>query len=213
MELRKYYADSLIDPDQNFWYFPIYKNASTKIRSCLKSKNWDTLIRTNIINEDKFFNNSVQFALIRDPYERWISTFVSYIKSSIFDQESLNSLVGSKHKDNFFTLLFSWAAIREFHVYTNLQSDLFLNHPDLKKVNFFWLNNQSGYQLNKWFQSHSEMIPLNNSIENGLDKKDEVYREVISFLFNYKNHEIKNKIMDYLQPDYDFISGIDFYAR
>jgi hypothetical protein len=213
MKLRKYYADSLIDPDQNFWYFPIYKNASTKITSCLKSKNWDTLIRTNIIDEDKFFNNSVQFAIIRDPYERWISTFVSYITSSIFDQDSLDSLLASKNKDDFIKLLFNWVAIREFHVYTNLQSESFLDHPDLKKVNFFWLNGQSGYQLNKWFQSHSEIIPLNNSIENALDKKDSLYRETISFLFNYKNHKIKDKIMAYLQPDYDFISGIDFYAR
>jgi|688.fasta_scaffold552276_2 hypothetical protein len=213
MKLRKYYADCLIDPNQKLWYFPIYKNASTKITSCLKRKNWDTLIRTNIIDEDKFFDKSVQFAILRDPYERWISTFVSYIKSPIFDQASLDSLLASKNKDDFIELLFNWVAIREFHVYTNLQSESFLDHPDLKKVNFFWLNGQSGYQLNKWFQSHSETIPLNNSIENALDKTDLLYRETISFLFNYKNHKIKDKIMDYLQPDYDFISGIDFYAR
>jgi len=214
MKLIKYwYADSLIDPDQKFWYLPIYKNASTKITSCLKRKNWDTLIRTNIINEDKFVNKSVQFAILRDPYERWISTYVSYIKNPIFDQSSLNSLLASKNKDDFVELLFNRAPIQEFHMYTNLQSESLLDHPDLKKVTFFWLNEQSGYQLNKWLQSHNEITSLNNSIENGIDKKDPLYREVISFLFNYKNHKIKNKIMDYLQPDYDFISGIDFYAR
>ena len=218
MNSRKYwYADSLIDPDQNFWYFPIYKNASTKITSCLKRKNWNTLVRTRIDNEDKFLNKSVQFAMIRDPYERWISTFVSYIKSvfdqAVFDQASLDSLLVSKNKDDFIELIFNWAAIRDFHMYTNLQCEVFLDHPDLKKINFFWLNGQSGYQLNKWFQSHDVMIPLNNSVENGLDKTDLLYRETISFLFNYKNHKIKDKIMDYLQPDYNFISEIDFYAR
>lgn len=208
MKLKINYANSLIDPTQKFWYIPINENANTGIISTLEEKKWTLLADTTIINEDKFFNESTQFAILRDPYEHWILSFVSYLKNSNLNTAGLENVLSSVYNDNFFELYFKWAPFFR----SKWQSNTFLNHPDLEKINFFQINEKLGYQLSKWFQLHDEIIPFNNNIV-GYKEKNKIYQGINSFLFDYKNQKIKNKIIKHLKPDYDFINGINFYAR
>jgi hypothetical protein len=208
MTLKISYAGTLVDPNQKFWYIPINENADIEITSTLEEKKWKQLSSTHIVNEDKFLHQTLPFAILRDPYEHWVLSFVTHLKNSKFSTVDLENVSVSKYNDNFYELFFEWAPFFT----SELQSDYFLNYPNLKKVNFFWVHAKLGHQLSKWFQTYDELIPFNNSMANNYDKKDKVVQGIISFLFNHKNHKIRDKIMKHLQPDYDFINGINFYV-
>ena len=208
MTIKINYASSLVDPNQKFWYIPINENANNEIMLTLEGERWRSLSSTKIVNEDKFLHQTLQFAILRDPYEHWVLSFASHLKNSKFNIVDLENVSTSKYNDNFYELFFKWAPFFT----SELQSDYFLNHPNLKKVNFFWLHAKLGHQLRKWFQIYDELIPFNNSMANNYDGKDQVLQGIISFLFDHKNHKIKDKIMKHLQPDYDFINGINFYV-
>ena len=136
MKLKINYANSLVDPDQKFWYFPINENANSGIISILQEKKWTLLSNTSLIDEVKFFNKSTQFTVLRDPYEHWILSFVSYLKNSKLNTKELENVSVSTYNDIFFELYFKWAPL----FISNLQSDTFLNHSNPEKINFFQIN-------------------------------------------------------------------------
>jgi len=167
------------------------------------------------------FNINVnKFAVIRDPYERWISGFCSFIEfedEPTFDKP-ISTLVKSDYFDETLTLLFRDRDDYEFDIHCKLQVNFIKKYTETFKcstsdITFFYLNNNLGYQINKWFQSHNELINVNNHKTNVQNKSLISYRHITEFLFNAKNEIYKQKLYAYLKPDYDFINSINFYAR
>ena len=59
--------------------------------------------------------------------------------------------------------------------------------------------------------SSNDFLNLSNEYFNQFDKKQKCYQHVTQFFFNYKNNIYKQKLYDYLRPDYEFINSITFH--
>ena len=206
-----------VDPTQKFLWIPIYKNAHTKIREELQSYGWTMVRETNMPNFDHFFQQSIKFAVLRNPYERWVNGFVTFIEKYKKDDPNdkvIYELLNSDKSLEILQIIFSFCNNFNFDEHTRLQKDFFsIDNKIINEINFFYLNDNLGYQINKWFQSHGVINKFNNHKINQTDKKSILYKNLINFLFDYQYNRYKEKLYQYLQPDYDFIDSINFYAR
>jgi hypothetical protein len=217
--INRFYSYSMVDRQKQFMYIPVYKNATNKFRQVFEDNRWVELHRVQLNDQERtaFFKNIVAFSFLRDPYERWISGFTTFILTK--DQEEFNqnlfTLVHTDYHQDALELFFKLSVTFEFDVHTKLQCKYFDSSDDVIDINrvvFFKLNEKTGYNLNKFFQSNKMLMPINNSVVNAISQNyyaQVVYGRVVNF-FN-ANPDIKQKLMHYLEPDYKFIETVNFY--
>ena len=203
----------ITDPDKKFLYIPIDKNASSRIKSSLFAHGWG-VIDQNINKSDynMFIESVINFSIIRDPYNRWLTgfvTFVRYRESKDFDL-SLCNLLHSKHWYITLQLLFEFCNNFEFDWHTKLQCNYFDQHPDIKNINFFLFNENLCPTLNSWGETVNLGVPFTNYYINRRSNLDLVYSRLLSFLND--NPHYKEKLMNWLQPDYEFFNSIKFVS-
>jgi hypothetical protein len=205
---------SIISPDKNFLYIPIDKNASSRIKKELYSHNWELIEKLSIdpCNYDLFFNSATQFAVLRDPYERWLTGFTTFVeyKDKNFFNVSLYNLLNSKHWYITLQLLFEHHKDFAFDWHTNPQYRLFDNFSHVDSVNFFLYSNDICSKLHQWFRTFNIEIPFNNYYVNQRSDSNLIYHRLISFLDMNANY--KEKLINWLQPDYNFFNSVKFVA-
>jgi len=207
----------LIDPTQKFIYLSISKNASMKISSTLRKEGWTkppVIPHTEINN---FINDKRIFCVLRDPYQRYLTGFVDYISGldSIDYNEvikySLRKLIRYKDplNDDILRLLFYFNKFN-YDSHTELQSTA-LVELDTAKIDFFYLNDKLGYQLNKYFKNYNVIVPFNNSKVNA--RFDEHYfKSLLTEFFEKEEHiKFKENLLNYLKPDYELLKSIEWY--
>lgn len=214
-----YQFKGLIDPTNKFLYIDISKNASTKIKDTLYKEGWTIPLGINYEEKDSFLKDKRIFCVLREPYQRYLSGFVEYIggeKSSQYDEVvaySAKKFISKNFKSNFDILrLIFFSAKFNFDNHTELQSDN-LMHFDIGKIDFFYLNDQLGTQITKYFHNHKIFISFtNDKVHARPDKNSWFYKSLIQSFFEKDEHIMfKENLLNYLKPDYELINSINFY--
>ena len=213
-----------IDNSNKCLYLPIGKNAHTKLTSAFCYASW---FRINGIAsadlEDLLANKNI-FCVLRDPLERWITAFVTclYQMNTIHNRANLPAgsvelldrfcQLVTKDVKSAFIYLFSRNKFNlDWH--TQLQIE-YIQSIDLEKLTFFYLNDNTGSQISQWLASVNIDVPylLNNRKINAKHGSRSLYENLVAFLADPAHTEYKQKLLEYLQPDYDLINSVKFYA-
>jgi hypothetical protein len=213
---------SLISPEHDFLYIPIDKNASSRIKNELFTNNWklveDIGMGIKPFESNTFFKLARKFAVLRDPYDRWLTgftTFVSYQDPKFFNLP-LHDLLKSAHWHITLHMLFENRSDLEFDWHTKPQYRYFFipgestpNIDDLEDISFFRYDVDLTLKLQKWFKSMGLENMFNiDYYENKRSKSNLIYNNLVNFLNEHPHY--KEKLMTWLQPDYEFVNSIKF---
>jgi hypothetical protein len=197
----------MIFANQNYCYQYIPKNASSLIVNHLKELNWN-LIEIDYNEVDIDYYNMI--VVLRDPYQRWISGFVEDILDMPDSTLSKKVISVIEEKDTWFLDWFFEINKFNFGFHTSLQVD-WVNKTNFTKKTYFRLENKLNFKLHHWLVGEGIANNfLNLNVENS-KKNTKLYNQIEAYLFDYKNNHKKNRLLEYLQPDYDLISSTSFY--
>ena len=158
------------------------------------------------------------FVILRDPMERWISGAISFIKndneSRNFDYyDSINFLQDLlKYKNYFTSTIIEYIIEKLSRDYHGLPQAWRLYPCNPNNIDFFFINDKLGYQLNHYFRSFDLVTTINNQKIN-VTADDLMMKFLREFIFDYANQKYKEKIMEILKPDYELISLVNFYNK
>jgi len=220
----------LLDPTKKFFYAEISKNASQKIKGVLYKEGWVDPPHVEYNDRYSFIEDKRIFCVLRNPYERYLTGFVNYIISedntTRYDATiglCLRKLLQHDNKLNFEILKLAFGSGRfDFDVHTELQTsslnlydidniDSTLNLYDINNIDYFYLNDTLGHQLTKYFQDHNNFIPFTDTKVNTRSDED-FYKSLLRDFFEHEEHMIfKEKLLNYLKPDYELIKLVTFY--
>jgi len=199
------------DPTLRVQNIFVLKNGTSFIRHHAEQLNWQ--LKSIPLNQ-----TISRFVILRDPFRRWLVGFTQEIKEFIYtrpksDQEQILNLFNGN-----FNWFLEFLLDRGFmYIHTPMQLQVkFLDIPlqvlGKENITFFKMNELLGYSLNHWL--HGEGVPnkFNNGKINATDEvNDSIFRNISTFFMDAKNIERKQKIMDYLQPDYELLNSVRFF--
>ena len=213
-----------IDNSNKCLYLPIGKNAHTKLTRVVCRASWFRINGVASADLQDLLANKNIFCVVRDPLERWITAFVTCVLQlrSMPDRVTLPagsvnildhfSRLLTKDVESAFIYLFSHNTF-DFDWHTQLQIK-YIQPIDLEKITFFYLNDNTGSQISQWLASVNIDVPylLNNRKINAKHGSRSLYENLVAFLADPAHAEYKQKLLEYLQPDYNLINSVKFYA-
>lgn len=228
MSKKSQKANGYLDPNNNFFYIDIHKNASSKFSTIFLQHSWQY---KELFDLEQISNQGKIFCILRDPFERYISGFTQFIDTaSDVDAEFYNNLTTSKSEVNlllkdllFFRdteyklklmkLIFMLTENFEFDIHTRLQVK-FIEQCDISKIDFFLLNDNVSYQINSYFENHNKFdVNIDNKkIHANFQYPNKLkYQSIIKNFFN-ENIQQKQNLLKYLEPDFQLLNTIKVYA-
>jgi hypothetical protein len=209
----------LIDPTKKFIFLDVSKNASTKILTTLHNAGWTVPPVIDHREKKNFLSDKIIFSVLREPYERWVSGFTTFAKSPgrlLGANGTLNltlyRLLNSEHWYITLQSIFEFNSNFEFDLHTQLQCDCFDSYNDTNTdINFFLLNENVWSNLQNWCDTVNLEIFFNDRYVNQTAKSNLIYNRIASFLDT--NPRYKEKLMNWLQPDYNFFNSVKFVAQ
>jgi len=201
----------LCDPNYKVQNIPILKNASSFITSTLTQLHWQ--VKPIPINK-----KIARFVVLRDPYERWLTGFTEDIKSFINSRAQneiayLNNLFQNNDISWFMDFLLD-RDILYFDTHAQLQiKQLELIIEYIGKENLTWvkMTDKLGHILNNWLHGEGCNNNFNNAKINATDKiNDHIYKRIATYLLYAKNFKNKEKVLEYLAPDYELYHSVNF---
>lgn len=198
-------------------YIRINKNASQFFDKHLDD-HWKIIhVKLDNLNLYKDYD---YFVTLRDPIKRWISGITTYLmlhkntdefSIQLFDgdfPEAFETLRRSK----FFKKLFNEYLIEitgsEIHTCSQLW---FISFFNLEKINFFYLNDNLGYQINNFLNVYNIENTCNNYKINQTPQTG-LYSFLDEMIRDTSNINFKNKLKNIYKYDYQFLENIKFYA-
>jgi hypothetical protein len=166
---------------------------------------------------ENFLEDKKIFCVLREPYQRYLTGFVSFLFGpAVFDHNEISGRTIRKlikykdpRNDDILRLLFFFNQFN-YDIHTELQSTSLIEF-DISKIDFFYLNDKMGFQLNKYFESHKVNIPFNNEKVNARPDEN-FYKSLLKSFFEKEEHIMfKENLLNYLKPDYDLINSVNFY--
>jgi hypothetical protein len=204
----------LIDPTKKFIFLDISKNASTKILNTLRNSGWTVPPVIDHREKKNFLSDKIIFSVLREPYERWVSGFTTFAKwpGNKGLNLSLHKLLNSEHWYITLQSIFEFNSNFEFDLHTKLQCDCFDSYNDTNTdINFFLLNESVWSNLQNWCNTINLEIFFDDRYVNQTANSNLIYNRIMSFLDT--NPRYKEKLMNWLQPDYDFFNSVKFVAQ
>jgi hypothetical protein len=198
------------DPNYQVQNIPILKNGTTFISDTVSKLNWQ--VKPVPINK-----KISRFVILRDPYERWLTGFAEDLKMFIFSRPSqeveyLNNLF-INNIDWFFDFLID-RDILYFDTHAQLQInqlDWIIDSVGLDAITFIKMTDKLGQTLNDWLHGEGCKNNFNNAKVNARDKKNDViYKKIVTYFFDGRNVKRKNKVLEYLAPDYELFNSVRF---
>jgi|LakMenE18May11ns_1017448.scaffolds.fasta_scaffold9949542_5 hypothetical protein len=211
-----------IDNSNKFLYMPIAKNAHTKLTEAFCNASWFYISNLAPADLKDLLANKNIFCVLRDPLERWITAFITCCLSIETPEGRANLPADSvKLLDRFCQLLTKdvkssfiyFFSRNKFNLdwHTQLQIE-YIQLIDLEKITFFYLNDNTGSQIRQWLASVNIDLPLDDKKINPMFLNRPLYVNLVAFLADPGNIEHKQKLLEYLQPDYNLINSVKFYA-
>jgi len=159
-----------------------------------------------------------RFTILRDPYERWLSGFTADIKVFIMSRDNpdektyLTNLCNSNY--NWFLDFIFDHDVMHFDTHAELQCkqiELALEMFDQDKITFFKMTDTLGYHINHWLHDEGCRNKFNNGKINTTDKNNDIiYKKISTYMMDGKNLKRKEKILEYLKPDYKLYNSVKF---
>lgn len=201
-----------------------YKTFWVRIPKCANS-NIDRHIR-GILQPINFERDYLKFSqsseykgcvVLRDPFERWISGACTLYKEFIeaerineIDDEIYTAIIGNKFLSS---ALIEYLIGRLLTDYHGILQSYYLYPCNINNLDFFYLHNNTGIHLNRWFKNNGIYNQLDSYKYNETDKNMPLYKFLNMFFMDNSNEKYKTKIKQMLQLDYDLINSIHFYNK
>ena len=212
-----------IDNSNKCLYLPVGKNAHTKLIHIMGDMSWFRIIGIAAEDLEDLLANKIIFCILRDPLTRWITAFVTCCLSLETPEDRAGLPADSvKILDRFCQLLTKDVKSAFIYLFSCNKFDLdwhtqlqikYIQPIDLEKITFFYLNNNVGSQIRQWLASVNINLPLDDTKINAMaSNRPPLYVNLVAFLADPDNIEHKQKLLEYLQPDYDLINSVKFYA-
>jgi hypothetical protein len=193
-----------LSPNQQIQYFLIHKNASSSIEKNLQQLGWKK-------KEIDLRFQRILFVVLRDPFERWISGFVEDV-SNYENKEIKKKLVENICCDSNWLLdFFIDSSIFQIGWHTQLQTSYQFMHLPRNKIVFFKHNDNLNFKLHHWLMGEGIANNFLNSEYQQVKKGEILYTKLQQYFLDAKNQEKKEKLLQYLKPDYNLINSITFY--
>ncbi len=200
------------DPNHRVQNIPILKNGTRFIESTVSNLNWQ--IKAIPLNK-----KISRFVILRDPYERWLTAITEDIKVYINSRETteevyyLDNLFKNTNINWFLDFLID-RDILYFDTHAQLQVkqlNWIIEAIGKDQLTFIKLNDKLGQTLNHWLHGEGVTNNFNNAKINATDKNvDEIYKKIVAYFFDGKNIKRKEKVLDYLKPDYELYNSVNF---
>ncbi len=163
------------------------------------------LITLNWKTTDKVTNKC--FVILDDPLKRWINaTILDYHTQTFLETNQLdeNPIIDYVLKNKI---------VNNINVTPQIYTiKKILHQVPNEKITYFKKSANLGYLLNHYLHDNNVKNQFNNSII-----QSSYYSEQVEQLTNFLNNEINrpylNKVVKYLQDDYNFYNSVNFYAR
>lgn len=202
-------------------YIKIQKNASTFFNEYLTADWRNINVKTENVDQ---YKNCDHFVVLRDPIERWITGMTTYLTLRKFsDGDNTNPVIfdgefpeafAAIRKSKWFKNVFQDFLIESTGVELHTCSQLwFISFFNLEKINFFYLNDKLGYQINHFLRIYNIENKCNNQKINQIPRTSGLYLFLNEMLRDAANVNFKNKLKDIYKYDYQFLENINFYAR
>jgi hypothetical protein len=206
-----------IAEDKKFFWIRIPKCANQFVKTHTRTsmREIDYLSDHSKIISDEYNG----FAILRDPLDRWftstVSAFITNNNGNTFNESDRLGLTQLllKYK-KYFSNLIEYTIEELSYEYHGLPQTwrLYLCNPN--NIDFFYMNDKLGYQLNHYFRMRGIVTTMNNHKINYLTNKDlPLMRLLQEFIFDHSNQKYKEKIMEILKPDYELLSLVNFYTK
>lgn len=210
-DIDNYVIVGWTDPNMRVQNIPILKNATKFFSHHAELLHWQ--FKPVPINK-----KISRFVILRDPYERWLTAFVEDIKMFINSREKPGE---KEYLINLFNQDFSWFLdflIDKDVVCFDTHAQLQVNQLDLAlrvlgkdKITFIKFNDKLGYFINHWLHSEGCSNNFNNGKINSRDKSnDKIYQTLSTYMMDGKNLTRKEKILEYLTPDFKLYNSVNF---
>jgi|688.fasta_scaffold05766_4 hypothetical protein len=198
----------VVSDDERFVYIPIAKNASSFTEYILMHNfNW---------HYDNFLTNKElkkkeMLVLIRDPLERWMSGVVEHF----YRKNNPSDTPVRLNNDALLCYVFNQCALDE---HSELQVN-FLNGLNSDNCTFIRVNDNYTDSFKSFVQHRlgKKLTLWNTDLESRYNRNTDspVKLVLLTYLKKYYNRDkqAKKNVSNYLQPDYDFMTGIDFYDK
>lgn len=189
-------------------YINIPKNASTNIRFAIEHQGF---VGVNLLKSKSFPEYESAVVVLRDPVDRWISGITTYLSLNhaghFLVDDFLNYI--KTHGKWLLEILFERVS---FDDHTERQV-YFLKPFDLSNAYYFYasVNDRLEYQLTQFYQGEGIKLNFEHDIKN-YRKHDPIHRFFTEFLFDSKNRNYKEKLINYYKEDYDLINSVRFYG-
>lgn len=164
----------------------------------LKNLHWE---------DDDYLKINTAFVILDDPISRWIRAVV--LDFSKKENLSNNDL----HND----ALIDYVLTNRITNYpnVNLQKHIIQKIVDNNKsvkVIYFQNKFNLGYLLNHFLHDNGIKNQFNSLLLQSLQRSEQI-NILSNFIFNETNRPYLNKVLKYLQEDYDFYNSTQFYTR
>jgi hypothetical protein len=191
----------MITPDKKYFYLNIPKNASTFTNNVLTDNHW---LLWNIAEGE--FNNAI--FVLRDPVERWISGFTTYVSLWI-----LAAGYGSEQfiaDYNRLTEKFIFDTI-VFDDHTMPQTFFINNIPSSVRKHYVWAD------ANTLINSISSITGINlnvntDTMDNNKDSNAST-SSINKFIKSRMTPELISKIQEAYKEDYNLINSVNIHGK
>jgi hypothetical protein len=147
------------------------------------------------------------FVILDDPIIRWINATVLD-----FNKQALTQNFGL-HSNAIIDYIFKNKIVANPNIVPqNILIQQAAQEYKFMSITYFKKDCNLGYLLNHFLHDNDISNNFNNSIVNQ-EKISEQTNEISDFIFQDINRPYLNKILKYLEQDYDFYKSTQFYAR
>lgn len=204
-------------PNNEFYFIGMLKNAHTYFEIQFFKNKWTFVRNFELQRENLEFDKAKKLVILRDPYERWISAFNTLItgqQQGFHDvlPSSFLKLYESDYFEDALDIIFRYSNL-QLDNHTKLQFIQLKNHIYRREIDktfvYFKYENNVQLTLKNFLQNHNIEVFFDEEKINVTDKNSKSFRKIKNFLDN--NQKYKEQLINYLEPDYNFIKSITFY--
>lgn len=204
-----------LNPERTIQTVGILKNASTYMQTEALSQGW-------VMRAIPFEAKITRLILLRDPYERYLSGLAEdidrYLTQNSDKEKFFQNLLDNDFIFDFFDFLFD---AKNFTIqdHTQLQTEVIkriIQEVRIDNIVFIKITDRLGDHLNLFLQGENCKSNFSNEKINQKTRSDRLLnlRNVIErYFFDGKNKKRKDKLFEYLQPDYTLINSVNFFNR
>ena len=209
-------TNGFTNPEGTIQNIGLVKNASTYFNYEAEKQGWT-------FRSIPFTEKITRFVILRDPYERYLSGLAEdFYRYQLYNPEKRDfqkKLLEKNFFFDFFDFLFD-SGLFEIGDHTHLQTKILQNVLDsnigIEDIIFIKLTDQLGTNLNLFLQGENCPSRFTNEKLHSNDNNDDpqdFYHMVQYYFYDAKNLKRKQKLLEYLQPDYRLFNSVNFFNR